>query len=1424
MKILFFLLFLPFLFSCTRELGLSGETSKVSIQLPSKALSSKIETLTINPTRTFGWGRDNITSLSEVDCYVLMVEYPEKEKNNSCSTEAGAIPLHPHISYGLIPAGGQIELELDSGANRKLTLLGLSKDPAKNCVDFRSPDFSRNDFSAPIVLAEASKDLPKGESVTVEMTMSVASSSNIQLCKGPEFSNHWFVPALSPEQSVVTVASSIVGSGTSTVVTLIAKDSLNGSVTSGGEPVVFSFSGGTSTGTFSSVTDNLDGTYTATFTGAAAGTATTVHATIDSKNVTSFLPAITVIPGAMSPTNSIVQISSSSVRANESITANIQTRDAYGNSLVTGGATVAFSLSGGTSTGVFGIISDLANGTYSATLTGQIAGTASTVAATVNSTNVTLNLPIVSVLPGSPRQTTLSGPTIVEDADCSASSYVLTLKDFYANNTSAETNLSLNLSGGNAKFYSDSSCLNEILTLNMNPGDSSASFYIKDLHTEMTALTASSAANSITGSPFAISIVPSTAHLGGTLSPQWETLTSSAFAAGYGDGMLYSPAGITHDSSGNMYIYEAGHNRISKYSSTGTYLGWIGTVKVSPTSGAAGCAGAAPTSITPGWCFGGVAGSSSTPGDLADTPNPIGLTLANDGTYLYVPKGSRVQRYLMSTGAFSGWIGKISASPTGGDSGCNGATVGTVTSGWCFGGNSTNGTGDGMFSTTTTGVWVQNGFLYVVDSVASRLQRFNLTTKQFAGWIGKIATSPSAGDPGCNGASVGTITPGWCVGGTSTAEASTTASAGFYSPFSITGDGTYLYIGASGRILRYHENGTYSGWIGWISGTAPTSPGSCLITNNVTPTWCYGGLFNANSSGQGGMGPVIAVQTDGTSLFILDRGYNRILKYSNAGSYQGWIGRAASAPTGGAPGCLGLSVLSSTPGWCLGGITYMGSQLGAFNFKNFYSGGLSIFGGSLYISDSGNQRIVKLDPNSGSQTGLIGATLTSENKWSKNTVLGSPESSAEFSFSKDSLNPQAGILVTNTEIIATDNTYNSLKKFDLFSGQFLGWRGLVDQTSTTCPGSTYNQANPAFCLGGGPLASGNNIIGGFPGVSGIGEDSNYYYTLDMDYGRIQRFDKTTHAFAGWIGKISATTPTLTGACSGQSSSQMTNGWCFGGSAQNGSLIDELQQPRGLLVHNGFIYVANNPGRVHRFNASTGIYMGWIGKIGATAPSGGDAGCTSTISSPTPGWCVGGTSTAGLTNGEFTQGFSGLAADSNYLYVADQGRVARYNLPNGVFAGWIGKISATTPTLSAGCTSQSPNQTTNGWCLGGTTASATIFAPEGSLAKPSGITVDANFLYVVDSDASRNIVLRYNLITGAYTGWKGTIASSAGLSGGIGCSSASVGQFTPNWCTGGLPGPAQNGSIGFIQPTAIKASGEYLYILDSGNGRIVRVPK
>ena len=106
--------------------------------------------------------------------------------------------------------------------------------------------------------------------------------------------------AVSSATSVVTTTATSVLSGAIATLTLHAKDAFGNDLTGGGRSVVFSVTGGTSTGTIGPTVDHGDGTYTAPFTGVLAGTVSTIGATIDGAPVTSApLPTIAVLAGAV---------------------------------------------------------------------------------------------------------------------------------------------------------------------------------------------------------------------------------------------------------------------------------------------------------------------------------------------------------------------------------------------------------------------------------------------------------------------------------------------------------------------------------------------------------------------------------------------------------------------------------------------------------------------------------------------------------------------------------------------------------------------------------------------------------------------------------------------------------------------------------------------------------------------------------------------------------------------------------------------------------------------------------------------------------------------------------------------------------------------------------------------------------------------
>lgn len=107
---------------------------------------------------------------------------------------------------------------------------------------------------------------------------------------------------ISPDQSTVEVSGNLVQAGAAIVVTLIGRDAAGRRMVTGDRAVVleFTFTGGTSTGTFGPVQNPDDGTYLVEFVGQQAGTAASISATIDAIPVTTPAPQVTVVPGPAS--------------------------------------------------------------------------------------------------------------------------------------------------------------------------------------------------------------------------------------------------------------------------------------------------------------------------------------------------------------------------------------------------------------------------------------------------------------------------------------------------------------------------------------------------------------------------------------------------------------------------------------------------------------------------------------------------------------------------------------------------------------------------------------------------------------------------------------------------------------------------------------------------------------------------------------------------------------------------------------------------------------------------------------------------------------------------------------------------------------------------------------------------------------------
>ena len=241
------------------------------------------------------------------------------------------------------------------------------------------------------------------------------------------------------KSSLTAVPLTIVADGaTESVLTLTLKDVNDNPVT--GQTVLFST--GLADTTFSTVTDNLDGTYTGTLKGTKSGDAllkvtvngtvlevapVTVKLTADSSNLDKDKSALTADP--------------LTIVANNTATSALKLtlKDANGN--LVSGQTVLFSTELANTT--FGTVTDNHDGTYTATLKGTKAGDA-LLKVTVNGTvlevaPVTVKLTADSSNLDKDKSSLTATPLTIVANNTTTSEVKLTLKDAYDNPVSGQT-------------------------------------------------------------------------------------------------------------------------------------------------------------------------------------------------------------------------------------------------------------------------------------------------------------------------------------------------------------------------------------------------------------------------------------------------------------------------------------------------------------------------------------------------------------------------------------------------------------------------------------------------------------------------------------------------------------------------------------------------------------------------------------------------------------------------------------------------------------------------------------------------------------------------------------------------------------------------------------------------------------------------
>jgi hypothetical protein len=1277
-------------------------------------------------------------------------------------------------------------------------------------------------------------------------------------------------------QTITTKQDTVTFAITSTGATVVAGSSvtinmsaaLNGTaMTTGGLNPTFSFAGGTSAGTFGSVTDNGNGTYRVTMTGTVAGTTSQVSATTAAKTVGTVTTAsVQVLVGGPSAITSTVSASKTTLTANgtDSATLTVTLRDSQ-NNLISSGYTLAATYTGGVSTLIIsGSFTNAGSGVYTATVQGNASGSATSLSVTAGVVNLTPSPILFTVLAGPPISISASGPTTSFTNLCTGP-YSATLRDFRGNLANAAQYTQISVGGlavGN--FSTDTDCGTTITQFSISSGGTtSPALYVVSRAPGSIGLTFTDQASSgaLTTGTSTVVVTGTPAWIGGAGGLNYGP-SSAISAKGYSDGQLNGPNGAYRYGS-YLYVTDTTNNRIVRYNATtGLAAGWVGRLdSVEGLSG--GCAGlATATGVTAGWCTGGSSQSSAGATNMDGMlNNPVGL--ASDGTYLYIADygNSRIVRLILTTGEWAGWYGRRAngsaalIAGTYGDSSCTSVAVGSPTNAWCSNGVSSSSQAvtpsvitnwDGSFTNPRALQYyfdsaATKNYLYIADGGNRRVARMEISGSTIPIWEGWLGRTLNTAAP--TGNATGYATAGGCV-----TAASTVVNITLPAVTSYTGIGTP----------------------GWCKGGSTTTlPAAAKETN-------WDGMFGL-PSGLAIVGSYLVVADNGQGTNSTPGRLTRHLLTD--GSFQGWAGRTQAN----CPGCTPATYNSSTgavvnpdanctaaaatdAGWCMGGTpTYI------FNTRLT---GLATDGTYFYVTNASTQvnrwiaATPVIDPRwigrmSAQPTGGPAACLT--------TPLGQPTpgwcsgGSSRLGYNDGAFTSAQFLAVSGDNIYTPDASTHKIQTYSVSTGTTTGFIGAVDSVT---PSTWANSFTPNLAIMGNSGFPDDysfvaNAGTGYTAATyplGITVSGTQMFASDTSAHRLKKFKTTDGSFVGWFGAVSAILPNAPAACLDLTAGSITPSWCKGGtSAAGASGTAKMSSPRGLASDGTNLYVADSGNhRINKIVQADTTFLGWLGKTGVltTTPNNGMDGynaaestiCTGlTTGLYTTTWCEGGSSAAGAGDGQFNTPY-GVAIQPavvspvapNYLFVADQAnkRIQKFNADDGSYVGWIGRINSSAgiangngSSLAAGACVGAGTAGTPGWCKGSTAVTANNGAGFNGFSDPRGVAYAGGFIYVADFTGNR--IQKFDAVTGTFQGWIGivgaTVPSSNGPTSGLpaggptACVNTTVGNYTKGWCIGGVA-QATAGSTydgGFNGPQGVWSDGTYLYVVDTNNHRLTK---
>lgn len=182
-KLIFLISAAMFLISCTR--ASNSDNAKIQIKLPdlTTSYSGKVGTLS------------EPTSLSDLNCYMVFVGGPEQDlRRNTCPTSGNSATGTPsrNINFGPLYGGfapsTEISIEVPSGNDRVLHLVGMRVSAPEICRDFKAFGFpGNNESSKPFIIGTADRVLLEpSKTIEIPIKMAFNVADGIEKCTGPD--------------------------------------------------------------------------------------------------------------------------------------------------------------------------------------------------------------------------------------------------------------------------------------------------------------------------------------------------------------------------------------------------------------------------------------------------------------------------------------------------------------------------------------------------------------------------------------------------------------------------------------------------------------------------------------------------------------------------------------------------------------------------------------------------------------------------------------------------------------------------------------------------------------------------------------------------------------------------------------------------------------------------------------------------------------------------------------------------------------------------------------------------------------------------------------------------------------------------------------------------------------------------------------